>query len=742
MRKLAIVYLVLFLYSISAVGNENRIARESRAKSLGGTFMTVYDSPTSALWNPAALDLLKRPVFEINIGQLYEFDIVSLSNYFPGFGTIGLSLRKWETNPATDLFMIGWGRFISSRLAIGVSTGLFQSESNFEPRLNVGLFYRFSESQPAWKMLSFENFSVGFFLRNLRLREKNLTDEQPRLSASVLYRSPVDWLRIYGSCEIGKSIPIWHGGLELKITKFVSFRVGNTDLKSRIWFWGLGVGVSDWQLNLVFDRTSEKLQFSTTIPFGMPLEEKAQKYYQQGIEDLKQRKLKEALRNFALAHELVPRDATYTNAFYLLKKKLAARELELQKVLEQASALEKQGYFFSAALKYSQLLEQYPEHAAKIRSRLVMLRPKVKYDIRRILNKGEEFFNAGDYLLARKIFQKILLLDSQNNEAKEYLQRSEQLVQKQIEEHFYRGVGYYKQRNLVQAEQEFATVLQLDSTHKEAQHYLEQTRAQKDELENQIADLLKKAEKLEKQHAFLAALRHYIKVLRLDYENQQAKDAVVRLRPKVRPDIQSFLVRAKQALAQENYAAAQKYYEQVLQIVPDQMEARAGLSKVQKERREKSRQLLTQGKKMAAAGKWEQAVLKFKQALNYDPTSATVRSELDSALRQINIQALLRQGLAERDKGNYVRAIKLFNKVLDQDPLNTEATEYLEKTQREKSRKISNLLQEGIKYYSADNFVRAIACFDKLLEVDPENQVAQEYLKRAQQKQRALEKLQ
>ena len=210
MRKIAIICFIFFLYSIPAIGNESKVGLESRAKSLGGIFLTIYDSPTGALWNPAALDLLKRPVFEINIGQPYEFDIVSISNFFPGFGTMGLSLRKWETNPFTDLLMIGWGKFISSKLSVGVSSGVFCSKSVIDPRLNFGFFYRFSESQPTWKTLAFDNFSAGIFFNDLRLQKRDL-GEDPRLSANLFYRSPADWFRIFWSCEMSKAVPVWHG---------------------------------------------------------------------------------------------------------------------------------------------------------------------------------------------------------------------------------------------------------------------------------------------------------------------------------------------------------------------------------------------------------------------------------------------------------------------------------------------------------------------------------------------------
>ena len=95
------------------------------------------------------------------------------------------------------------------------------------------------------------------------------------------------------------------------------------------------------------------------------------------------------------------------------------------------------------------------------------------------------------------------------------------------------------------------------------------------------------------------------------------------------------------------------------------------------------------------------------------------------------VQAQLRTGLAYREKGDLKNALAAFEQAALLEPQNAEARKNLEETQDELKKAITAHLNEGIKHFNQEALEDAIAEWNKVLELDPSNRQASEYKERA-----------
>jgi tetratricopeptide (TPR) repeat protein len=107
------------------------------------------------------------------------------------------------------------------------------------------------------------------------------------------------------------------------------------------------------------------------------------------------------------------------------------------------------------------------------------------------------------------------------------------------------------------------------------------------------------------------------------------------------------------------------------------------------------------------------------------------RSEQTDSL-QSEVQALLQAGLSYREVGDIKQAIATFEQAYQLAPEDPQVVKYLEEARDDLKKLITAYLNEGIKQFNQDSLKDAILEWDKVLELDPSNQQAAEYKKRAQ----------
>jgi tetratricopeptide (TPR) repeat protein len=131
---------------------------------------------------------------------------------------------------------------------------------------------------------------------------------------------------------------------------------------------------------------------------------------------------------------------------------------------------------------------------------------------------------------------------------------------------------------------------------------------------------------------------------------------------------------------------------------------------------------------------------KVKRTSEPKPTAKPEPTPLPEPTKAPNVQAIIQNGIAYHEAGDIKKAIATFERALEFDPGNAEATQYLEEARTELQALITMHLNKGLAYFNQEALEDAIQEWDKVLALDPSNQKAAEYKQRAQKQLDAIGK--
>jgi len=83
----------------------------------------------------------------------------------------------------------------------------------------------------------------------------------------------------------------------------------------------------------------------------------------------------------------------------------------------------------------------------------------------------------------------------------------------------------------------------------------------------------------------------------------------------------------------------------------------------------------------------------------------------------------------------------MFTQILESDPDNATALQYVERCQQRLNELAESHFNRGISLYAAEDYVAAIEEMEKALELNPNHRGAKEYKRRAESRLRALRSL-
>jgi tetratricopeptide (TPR) repeat protein len=103
-----------------------------------------------------------------------------------------------------------------------------------------------------------------------------------------------------------------------------------------------------------------------------------------------------------------------------------------------------------------------------------------------------------------------------------------------------------------------------------------------------------------------------------------------------------------------------------------------------------------------------------------------------------DVQSLIQKGKDQRKAGKLNEAIATFKQALEVDPGNAEAKTLLAETQREREELIERHLKQGIEFFTNDSLQEAMEEWNAVLGLDPNNKEAIDYKERTQKQLDAL----
>ena len=216
-----------------------------------------------------------------------------------------------------------------------------------------------------------------------------------------------------------------------------------------------------------------------------------------------------------------------------------------------------------------------------------------------------------------------------------------------INAHFTQGLRLYQENDYLRAKEEWLVILAIDSTHTEANDYLDRTQAKIDE---QVTGHIQRANRLENQSRLTEAIGEWNNVQLLDPDNGEAQQAIDRIRQKIESQSQNLQQASRrlrivnlynaalQAFNQGSYQDAIRDCEEVLKLEPTHEDATTLLAMAKrkttpltKEEEETIRRLYLAGMQFFSKDQYAQAIAEWEKILKIDPTNESVKRNIEEA---------------------------------------------------------------------------------------------------------------
>ncbi|MFH1563344.1 MAG: PorV/PorQ family protein [Nitrospirota bacterium] len=674
------------------------LGADARALSMGKAYVSIAQGPSALYWNPAGLTQTNQKGFSLLHSNLFwdtSYDFIGYCYPTPRSGVFGLGVFRLnvtdieERDPRNNLinpsleneqleYIFSYSRELVPSFSYGLSLNLnthkIYSYSATGVGVDVGMLYR-----PNGR---FNGLAIGANLQNLlepTLKLKDDTTKYPmNLKAGIsYYRQLTDKLddEFIISIDVDKSRLTKlkrHAGIEYSLYKTLSLRAG---LDQEDWTYGFGLGYKGFRFDYAYagQELEDTHKFAVNLSLGQTVEEMRQRLRKKEEEDLSKK----------------------------LEKELAKREqLQAQLAFNRGKEFFEAKQYKEAIIQFERVLTWVPQHS-QTNSFLALARDeyqkeKVKAEITLHLEKGQNYLNNKEYLDAALEFRQVLILEPANSQALASLSTATENIRLDIRrfdrlnQYFNRGIEAYTNSRLVEAITAWRQVLEIDPNHKETLDYMKKAMAK---LNEEINRHILAGNAYQTKKMWDKAIEEFEKALLLDPENKEAKELI------------------KEAKSQ---------VEHVQRMVKTQ-ESRALA-------------YLDEGIELFTAGEYGQASTKFQKALILNKNLNEAQIYLDksnaksSELKKKELSPqLTKQVVVAYDKGlryfqgqKITQAIKQLEFVYEHNHQYREIQLYL----------IKGYLVAGMEHYTTGRLSEAINTWEKVLQIDPENQKAISYINR------------
>lgn len=598
-----------------------KIAVGARPLGMGGAFVAVADDVNTIWWNPAGIATTKRkeitlmhnemgediryqflaynqPVRKLRGGLGGSISYLSVSNiqgYSPG-GTKTKKLRTYD-------------------LGISLCYGL-----RILPSVSGGINFKFIDEKLAHKKAStcaldigglwktpLSGLQLGFNVQNIGgglkfIQERSSLPLNCKLGSAYEFK----FFNAQSILAVDVNIPVDYsvfvnGGVECKIYNLIALRAGfksKDDLSS-----GFRLGIGIGGKNLVVDYSwlsrgdfEDSHRMSATLRFGREYEE-------------------------------------------------SMIEKDIKEHFEQGKKYFYNGQILKAHREFKNVLLVSPGHkgARDFMSRIEVSveEAEVTKDIANFFSLGEKYYKKGDLISARAMFEDIITLNPDHQEAKDYISRIENTFGEVVDSIFARGVSYYEQANYINAVDEMEKVLALNPDHEEAKEYITLIEEKQSELKR-VKLALKKKQEEERRNRKISA---YLKKGLTYYQRKQWAKAiksfneVLVLDPNHKEVLEhTAICYYEQGLilhSEDKLLKALDTFNNVLKLNPEHEQAQEQILRIKEECREKAEEYNRKGLVEYTKGNLKEAIESWENALRFHPDLETARKNLERARKEI-----------------------------------------------------------------------------------------------------------
>ncbi len=721
----------------------------ARAVGFGGSQLLGPVDATTASWSPVALAGLRENKFILTSNQPFQFSAASLMGYWPEVGSLGVGLSRFPVaNSNLDRASLAWARSFGRPLAAGLSLHGNRLRQTEFMTASLGIVW-----QPLGACLplardpyhaAFFNVPLTTFPLAFALQASDLPLGRERVSSYYIAGAAA---RFYANGPATLASFEWRGnknllrlGVASPVYKYFSLYGGTFDLKLRNTALGLATFSNAYSFDVVYSFADKKFLTAIAFRLGPRPAERARQHYTRGMALAKASSFRPAHRQFKNYLQYEPENARVLRLDSALTASIRRDNERIRLLVEEGRALEKRLKYVEAAVKYISVLQINRGHGTAQRS-LARLAPQLDFYIKREYRNAVQWFEDGNYAEARKRFESILLVGQNYADTQDYLNRIKALQQEEAGKFFIRGLGYFELNNLASAREQFQKALDLSPDYEAAQAYLDSIQLRVEARKMRATRLLAEAERLNRRQQFNRAYRAYREALDLDPTNETAKQGMRLLQNRIDAEVAEKMQNATRAFERGDYAQAQESARQILDLVPRQEAANNLLQRIKQFNDRRAEDYYQRGLAYFDKKDWNNAIDEFDKALSFDPKNRLAEQKKQEALSQSNIQQLLAQAQAQYNRMQYLKAIEIYNAILERDPNNAAAQGRLRECQKELDQQVDRHFKAGLNLFINDDYEGAIRELDKALAINPRHKQSLDYKKNAQQSLESLKRL-
>ncbi|MCK4548871.1 MAG: PorV/PorQ family protein [Candidatus Krumholzibacteria bacterium] len=208
------------------------------------------------------------------------------------------------------------------------------------------------------------------------------------------------------------------------------------------------------------------------------------------------------------------------------------------------------------------------------------------------------------------------------------------------------------------------------------------------------------------------------------------------------------------------YILSRAEWRNVLKIDPENEQALEYQRRTQEKLDEQLQSHITKAAAHERAGRLLEAIGEWNIVRMIDPENAKataaikrIKGRMDSmsrdyedASRRLEMIDLFDRAMTAFTEGRYKDAVALAREVLQLDPSNAEAKELINRAERrmnplsdEEKEQVRTLFVEGLEYFTQKEYVKAIDIWDRILQIDPDNESIRANIEDAKERLKIIE---
>jgi len=301
---------------------------------------------------------------------------------------------------------------------------------------------------------------------------------------------------------------------------------------------------------------------------------------------------------------------------------------------------------------------------------------------------GEKHFQQGmqqyqreNYPAAVQGFSKAIKYNPESIAAQSYLAKTISRMQEkasEIDGLLVRGQAYEKSSRYVQAANQYLAVLKVEPQNLLAQRQLKELRPK---INDYVRNKYKEAKGLNDRGNHDKAIEVFRVILAIDPGHKLARSGIRFARGKLEKIMDVRMTRADSLAALQRWDEAVESYDRILRNEPQNQNALAAKEKVQKGKTIAN--LVSAGRQAGLEQNYGQALHLFEQVLEIDPNHLFARAELIRINKRIEkqVEELFNRGMDLYTQDRYQEAIRELNRVLTLNPKHRGALDYVQQAQ-------------------------------------------------------------